>query len=411
MPWNEIYQEAAYTSPSGVRRTFQYENVRRAFDKNTAEFTFPGADGTFVQDLGRSGYRFPMRLFFWGDDYDVQVELFEKGLSEAGVGVLDHPIYGTFNVVPIGRIIRRDDLVTRANQAIIEVTFLETIEVTLPASEVSAQSQVESKVAETTDKAAEQTGDDTSVEIPAEEVGFAQKLNSITSKIKDKMSVVSGFTDNVQKEFDAIVDSIENSVDVLVGDPIAMGYQIVALLQSPSRVISSFQAKFDAYGNLIDDLISSDLTPTLDSKAKNDLAITSVTLTGAMLGNVSSVLQSEFNTRVEALEAAENILLKMDEVTLWKDNNQTTLSTIDTGEMYQSLQETVALIAGFLVQISFTLKQERVLVTSRARTIVDLCAELYGNVDESIDFFISSNDFTGDELFEIPAGRRVVYYI
>ena len=53
MAWQDRIVEAAYTSPSGERLTFDYENVSKSVEKKTTAFEFPDADGTFVQDLGR----------------------------------------------------------------------------------------------------------------------------------------------------------------------------------------------------------------------------------------------------------------------------------------------------------------------------------------------------------------------
>ncbi len=83
---------------------------------------------------------------------------------------------------------------------------------------------------------------------------------------------------------------------------------------------------------------------------------------------------------------------------------------VDTGETYQPLVSSVSLAAGFLVDKSFTLDAETRLVLGRPCTFVDLVAELYGELDERFDFFISTNNLSGDELVEIPAGREVVYY-
>lgn len=84
---------------------------------------------------------------------------------------------------------------------------------------------------------------------------------------------------------------------------------------------------------------------------------------------------------------------------------------VDTGEAYQALQQSTALAAGYLVGLSFTLAQERRVTLDRARTIVDLAAELYGTVDDTLDFLIDTNDLSGDEIIELPAGRTVVYYV
>ena len=92
MSWLDRIREAAYTSPSSVRLTFDYEDVRKSIDKKTTAFDFPDADGTFVQDLGHTGRRYPLRIFFWGDDYDTEADAFEAALLERGTGKLEHPM-------------------------------------------------------------------------------------------------------------------------------------------------------------------------------------------------------------------------------------------------------------------------------------------------------------------------------
>ena len=134
-------------------------------------------------------------------------------------------------------------------------------------------------------------------------------------------------------------------------------------------------------------------------------------LNGFQTGSVLSVVNNQFATKTEALEAAETILAQFDALTEWRDDNFTSLGEIDTGTSYQQLLEAVALTAGFLVEISFTLKQERHLILNRNRTIIDLVAELYRSIDDNLDFFITSNNLSGSEILELPAGREIVYYV
>jgi hypothetical protein len=128
-------------------------------------------------------------------------------------------------------------------------------------------------------------------------------------------------------------------------------------------------------------------------------------------GSVVSVINNQFSTKTDALSAAVAVLDQLDGVTQWRDANFAALLEIDTGGAYQKLQEAVALTAGFLVEISFTLKQERRVILTRDRTIIDLVAEFYGEVDDRLDFFIDSNSLTGSEILEVPRGREIVYYI
>ena len=66
MTWQDRTGDAAYTSPGGTRFAFDYEALERQFDKNTSAYTFPGVAGTYVQDLGSTDHRYPMRVIFWG---------------------------------------------------------------------------------------------------------------------------------------------------------------------------------------------------------------------------------------------------------------------------------------------------------------------------------------------------------
>ncbi len=64
-----------------------------------------------------------------------------------------------------------------------------------------------------------------------------------------------------------------------------------------------------------------------------------------------------------------------------------------------------------MIEISFSLKAERRITLDRARTIIDLSAELYGEIDGSLDALINNNALSGSEIFELPRGRTIVYYI
>ncbi len=109
MAWVDNLREAAYTSPSGVRPVFLYDNVSKKIPKKTSVFNFPDVDGSYIQDFGRKGRRYPLQVIFNGTDYDVTAVEFERSLEERGAGKLEHPLYGTVDVVPFGTITRRDD--------------------------------------------------------------------------------------------------------------------------------------------------------------------------------------------------------------------------------------------------------------------------------------------------------------
>lgn len=414
MAWSNRIAEAAYTSPSGERMTYSFENVSVAVDKKTAAFNFPDAEGTYIQDLGSTGRRYPLRIIFWGDDYDLQANKFEALLLEVGTGRLEHPKYGVKDVVPFGTILRRDDLKTAANQAIIEVTFWETIGLVYPTSQADPASELTTSVDEFNTAFSEEYEEVIDVDSAVERVSLKDKYQSLLDKAEAGLQPIADTQAAVKAQFDGIVDSVNQGIDTLVSDPLTLAFQTTLLIQAPARAWANITARLSAYRDLANSIISGDgavVSPGVDSRNSNEFHTNDLYASTAVTGSILSVVNNQFSTKPEAIAAAESILTQLEEVENWREENFASLESVDSGAAYQQLQEAVAIAAGFLVQISFSLKQERSLILDRDRTIIDLVAELYGSIDDRLDFFITSNDLSGSEILELERGRTVVYYI
>lgn len=405
MSWLDRLQEAALTPAGGTRQVFQYVDVSQNVDLRGTAFEFPDADGTYVQRLGRSGRRYPMRVYLSGENYDLAANAFVAALETPGIMVLEHPIYGTLNVVPFGAVRRNDALTTEANQAVIEVTFWDTIDTVYPTSQTDPASTVAAAVGAFNAAAAEEFEDALDLSSPTASAEFQARFQALLDGSRAILGPVTEGTDSVERQFNAIYDSINQGLSVLIGEPLTLAFQTVLLVEAPGRATSAITDRLQAYQSLADSMFGTDTTESNDFHGADLYASSSVA------GAVTSVVNNQFETRTGALEAAEAILDLNEQVTNWRDQNYEQLGEIDTGGQYQAMQEAAALAAGFLVQISFNLKQERRLVLTRARTIVDLVAELSGRVDEELDFFIDSNDLAWDETLELKAGREVVYYV
>jgi len=406
--------QASYTSPSGQRIEFTYENLGVNFARKTAAFEFPDSDGTYVQDLGHTGRRYPLRVIFWGADYEVAADAFMGALRERGFGSLRLPLYGTVSVVPFGEIKRRDDLKTAANQAVFEVTFFETTGIAFPGSQIDLA--MGTRAAYEAYNAAKAAQDQANVDAltAAARATRKSKYTRFLDSARSVLRTVADAQDDVKRQFDTIYDSIDSGISVLIGDPLTLAFQTSLLLQAPARALTAIRARLDAYKVLLQSFTEGDaavLSPSVTGDTENEFFTQDLFASGAVSGEVVSVINHTYATRTEAVAAAETVLEDMETLTTWRDDNYESLGLIDTGEAYQALQEAVALAAGHLVELAFSLKQERSLTLARARTPLDLVAELYGTVDADLDFFITSNDLTGSEILELPAGRTVVYYV
>lgn len=420
MPWQDRIKEAAYTSASGNRLTFEFEDVGVEYSKKTTAYDFAGVDGTYVQQRGRTGRRFPMRCYFTGDECDVEAEGFVTLLNEPGYGRLEHPIYAPADVVPFGDIARRDDLKTAYNQVILEVTFWETVGVIYPNAEEDLSGNVTSAVDAYNAASSAQFEKQIDLDSESEKITFKDRVESFLGTAKETLSIVAGQTQKASDQFNNVNDSINRGIDVLIEDPLTLAFQTKIALQAPARAATAIKDRLDAYGNLAGDIFG---RPDATSSDANKFLTRELFASTYMSGSVVSVLNHQFDTRTEALNAAIALLEQWALLIAWRDANWDYLygldndalpsaELVDTGEGYQQLLDAVGRAAGFLVEISFTLKQERSLVLTRPRTILDLGYELYGEgFEDQIDFFINSNNFTGSEILEIPRGRKVKYYV
>ena len=57
------------------------------------------------------------------------------------------------------------------------------------------------------------------------------------------------------------------------------------------------------------------------------------------------------------------------------------------------------------------MKKRRIIKLDRDRQIIELLAELYGEVDSHYDEFVSDNNLNWETIQVIPMGTEVAYYV
>lgn len=424
--WEDRLLEAAYTGPSGRRLTFDYEDVSKSIDKKTTGFNFPDVNGTYVQDNGLTGRRYPMRIFIWGKDYDIVTKAFESLLEETGPGKLEHPMYGTVNVVPFGTIRRRDDLKSKRNQSILEVVFWDTTGVAYPSSQADPESEANAAIEAFNAAADAQLEQQLALTTPFEEASFLDRSKALLQTTKNVLSAIAEVQQEVLDEFNESAGLVESALDI-GGDVLGIAQNTRNMIQAPGRAAALMGDRLDAYGNLAARIFGqAPAKPTTgpnaagtDNTGPNAFFTDDLYASTFVTGSAVSALNNVFDTRASALGVAEELEDQLENVVVWREDNYQSLGSAeipspagaDMGQAYEKLRQAVSLTMGYLLDTSLRLKQERSVVLEKPRSIVDLCGELYGGVEAHLDFFVTSNDFTGDEILEIPRGREVKYYV
>lgn len=406
MSWLTRLRPSAYTPPGGARIPFAYGDLSLSQDIRGTVFNFPDADGkTYVQRTGISGRRYPVRAVFHGSDCDLQAESFMSALAVGGVGMLEHPTYGQVDVIPFGEVSRRDDLVSAANQSVVEVEFWDTIVDVYPSTRGAYAGGVKEAVERYNTAAGRAFARLTSFKDSGGVSGFVNSFKGFVAQTKSGLQVVSANVAEVQSQFDRIHASLDTSVDVLIRDPLTLASQTLHLVQTPARSLASLSARISAYANL---------TKQITSKIFGD----SNTFHAASLfasGHVSSVALSsasaQIDTREEALISAASMLSLFDEYVRWRDAGFDSVGEVDDGVGHAELYEAVTTAAAYLITASFGAKQTRRLVIDRVRTPVDVCAQVYGGVDDYLQVFIDQNKLSWREHLTLQPGRSIVYYV
>ena len=442
--WKDRVKPAAYTSPvSNTRIVFDYEDVGRGFTLRGTQFDFPDVNEGFTQQRGNGSRKYPMACYFSGNECDRLATAFEAALLEPGVGKLEHPLYGTVPVVPFGDVERTDALKTAANQSVVTVTFFTTVGAIYPSATGSALNEIAAAIAGFNVAAAQQFASSTSLGSIGKKLSAINAFKAFLKKVKKSLKKASDAVASVRKDFANGMASINEGMDVLIGSPLLLAQQCANLIQAPGRSLAGLESRLEGYDILLKSVISSaegapdklitngSILAAHQAKVANDFHISSLFAMAAISGTVVSVsaqpiarsaqgLASSFSTRTQVLGAAEALLTQVDSLVVWREAGFSALALvdteanfqIDTGEAYAALQQAAALAAGYLIQASFSLLPEKTATVDRARTIIDLCAELYPGeaIDGKLDLLISSNRLTGDELLELKPGRRIVYY-
>lgn len=446
MGWEERLLIAFITTPDDEVYEFEWRDFEKEINKKTSHYTFGDLDGTLVQDFGVGEVSIPIIAYISGDDYDKKAKSFEKSLSLKGNSVLDHPLYGIFDIV-VEKIHRRDSLATAANQAVFVLTITETIIIETPETGTELKTGILASQESLIDVNSESFASGFNLSDIQDAISSASRITSYVNNLRSDFQNALNTVTEIQNAFEEIANSIINGIDDLLQSPFQLATALQNLTKLPSRLATSVKSRVDTYSKsysaLFKDPTSSvagpvDVSGTPDIKnqrLEKQLLLTSIvsaisevylfpsnegdepeTIEGA-----ESIADDEkdFRTKSEATASASNMFslfndtqdfLDEQEKKSISDNLNNRFSVSDG--VTDGIKGVTSQTSRFLVKLSFSLKQERIEILTRDRTIIDLAYQLYGSSDnETLDLLIQSNGLTGEEILMIPKGKEIRYYI
>ncbi len=422
MTWEDRLKKPEITTPDNKIYPFLYEDVSKSFVNKTSRYTFSDKGGAFVRNFGIGAIDIPIRMIFSGPDYDRIAKSFDASAALPGSCTLNHPIYGIKTVV-IERIEREDNLKTAANEAVFNVQMVETIVQDIPLSDAETFSGIFNTIITFVEDAGT-IMEEAIYNVTNNSVfNFAKaRWDTVINTYSKSFDKIINATESLRETFDTTISGIKRNIDTLLTKPQELASAITNTFRIPAGSPDLAQTKNAVYYDLIDSL----QVPILDTgvDAKNERLELQVHLTGLLVGVCeSNLLASEdgqsFVTRADAIEAAVQLIDVYVEVQEFLDNEQVTSEDSDLEERFivsdlntQNLVNIIMTTAGNLIRLSFSLRQERIIVLQEERNFIDLSFELYGTTEDDIlEFFINTNKIQDEEFIMIPKGREIRYYV
>jgi len=413
--WRDRLQPAAFTSPSGKRLEFEFLATPSDTETRTQASAFPGVDGVYVQSFGSGAATFPITAIFQGANADLGRAAFAELLAEPGIGKLEHPTRGTF------------DVVESANIYSVETSFTATLRGAWPLAEPSvAASLVSAFDAYNTAQAA--------LFASQLDTGLVSDLQRFRADYRDTMRTIRGSLasvaaaqDSTRYAFESAFADIALGIDTLITQPANLMFKQQMLLALPGSMLRRLSATATASFSLAVSVLTgisaySGQTSRLRSPAnatrhttsdRNAFAANDHAVASALIPAALGLLDVGYKTRGEAIAAAVALLGVLDSTVAWRDEviaaEDPATNPNGQGEANPLWPDVVSIVeraAGALVQKSFSLAQTRSMQLDRDRTPLDLVAELYGDLSR-LDEFALANSLGSEEQLIIRRGRVV----
>lgn len=422
MSWQDRQREAALTTPDGTRFTFLYEDLERNRSENASVFRFAEKSGAFIQRLSSGQDIYPLSIIFSGEDYDLIAADFWERTKLPGVFSLEHPRFKGPLRVQLLTIRQRIAAKTSDNQTTFDAVFHETLELSAPETARDLTALVLQSTENLNAEAAESFTDNVKLEKFSEVTKTQSKFDKFIDSVNDKLEFIAAKEAAIKTAFDAQFLSAKSAVERLVAAPLELANNVTSFVNSVSRTAIDVKQRINAFEELANETLDEFSTVTqdfIDTVVNNAslVVLTVNSLLGAM--SQSAVSNASYGSKIDVIEVVDQIIDISDSTIALLDEYVEEINAeedpanrrFEITDAINNHNELISTVTAQLFAIAFTLKQERIITLDRPRDPITLTHELYGFTEDNLTLLIESNFLKGEELFEIPQGKDIVYFI
>lgn len=408
MSWKQkIQSEFVIITGDGKQYKPIAKNFKKGVEFNISQFDFPNQSGSLIKKGRPRGTKFPLELYFQGEDHIDQATAFHESANDQRAWTILHPYYGQINGHPFG--LDFDDTVL--NTTLVTGTFVESISQDNPKSKVDP---VDKTIAdkETTDQL------------------FAESFaNDVTPSISDKNKLTSN-NDVIYKEgVKSIIDkanaeeyfNLFNKANAAIlnatSEPLLAITAIQSVISYPFLFEIAVKTRIETLINQFENLHES--VATIATKAEKKIYENNAgAIISTMAASSATPIPRDYANRMEVLAIIELIIdnynIYIDDLdSLQTENGGQVDSYIPDADSLIALNNLINFTLANLYIIALGTKQERSIILENDSNVILLTHRFYGldPDDANIDTFMNQNQIGINELFQVKKGKKIIYYV
>jgi hypothetical protein len=410
MSWIERAKDKLVIMTGDGREYFPlWKEPQKSIEYNISQFEFPGVEGSIVSRGTRKGRKFPLEIYFGGENHLDDTERFLISCDDKRHWVVTHPYYGIFNAHPIT--INVDN--TGDNVSKITISLIETIVENNPKGiDTPADKIIEGGI-ELQVRLLDSVTASMPVPTTLDKNLMSSQVTSVYNEGKSKIKLTAD-ADNYFNLFNdanaAILDATDEVSEAMT--------TIQAMLNAPFQFIDSVKNRVNMLKNQFFKLVSSaeNIVALFDRPSERRIyehngAIIISSMAQASVTNIDYASAEEVIAVTEILiDTYDGFTENLD--TLQTDNGIDEDSYVPDAEAMIKLQALVDYTVSKLLEIALESKQERSIILEYDSNVILIAHRLYGLQadDSTIESLIATNNFGIEDLLQISAGRKIKYY-
>ena len=403
MSWVDLVQNE-FIIVTGDGREYRplSKNWQKSTEYNISEFNFVNVSGTFVDKKRPKGRRFPLEIYFQGEDHLDDAGRFEESAKDTRPWKVSHPYYGNLTVHASSLTFdNREHNLTKITGVMLETitnegsTEVEDIPERLQEMKVNTDVQLASIV-------------------EVDPLVQNQLTDNATTLYNEGSKSVTGADGNTY--FNAFNEA-NTAILSATSEPLAAMRKVQSLINAPFNFEASVESRFDVFQSQFEQLTST-LTNAFSPKQKKAYEANAGTLIGSMAVTSVNPEGGEYESQMQALFIADELSNTYSTYQATLDNIQSetggsTESYIPSQEAQTELANLVVEAIAGVLQIALNSQQERILILNYDSDIINLTHQFYGldEADENMERLINTNSWGLNQMLEVRANTPVIYYV